>query len=267
MPNKTCNSLVTLLLLSAAACSSPKDIDTAAVGQDVAVVKSDGGVVEGTVASLDDTSVQVTSGPTTRSIPKAQIVDLKVIDPAKPAPLPKAAKFREYTVPEGTPLALRLATSLSSSTARAGDPVEATLTEPVSVGGAEVLPAGSPLKGTVSAVEDSGKVKGLASITVHFTSVAAAGRDDRYDIDARYSETAEPTKGADAAKIGIGAGAGAAIGGLLGGKGGAAKGAVIGGGAGTAVVLGTKGKDVEHPAGARLTVRLRKSLDVRVPVG
>jgi hypothetical protein len=92
-------------------------------------------------------------------------------------------------------------------------------------------------------VEGSGKVKGRASITLHFASVAAAGRDDRYDIDATYSETAEGTKGSDATKIGVGAGAGAAIGGLLGGKSGAA----IGGGTGAAVVLGTRGKEVEHP--------------------
>ncbi|MEQ1728113.1 MAG: hypothetical protein ABL982_07000 [Vicinamibacterales bacterium] len=266
MPNMPRTSLVTVLLLSAVACSSQREIDKVAIGQDVAVVRSDGGVVEGKVASLDDTNVQVTSGPTVRSIPKAQIVDLKVVDPAKPAPLPPAAKFREYTVAEGTPLSLRLATSLNSGTASVGETVEATLVEPVSLGGAEVLPAGSTLTGTIGPVEGSGKVKGLASITVHFTSVAAVGRNDRYDIDATYSETAEPTKGSDAAKIGIGAGAGAAIGGLLGGKGGAAKGAAIGGGAGTAVVLGTKGKEVEHAAGTRLTVRLRQSLDVRVPI-
>jgi len=255
------------VLLSAAACAGQQEVDTVAVGQDVAVVKSDGGVVEGQVASVDDKQVQVTSGPTLRSIPKNQIVDLKVVDQAKPAPLPPAAKFREYTVPEGTPLALRLNTPLNSGTARVADRVEATLAEPVSVGGAEVLPSGSTLTGTVTAAEISGKVKGLASITVHFTRVTAAGREVRSDIDAVYSETAEPTKGADATKIGIGAGAGAAIGGLLGGKGGAAKGAAIGGGAGTAVVLGTKGKEVDHPAGARLTVRLRKELDVRVPIG
>jgi len=46
------------------------------------------------------------------------------------------------------------------------------------------------------------------SITLHFASVAAARRDDRYDIDAKYSETAEGTKGSDATKIGVGAGAG-----------------------------------------------------------
>lgn len=255
------------LLLSASACSGQQEIDKVTVGQDVAVVKADGGVVEGKVTSLDETTVQVATGPTTRSIPKKEVVDVEVVDPARPAPLPPAAKFREYTVAEGTTLSLRLATALDSGAAAVGNPVEAALAEAVLVGGAEVLPAGSPVKGRVAAVQASGKVKGLASITVHFTSVAAAGRDDRYDIDATYAETARATKAEDATKIGIGAGAGAAVGGLLGGKSGAAKGAVIGGGAGTAVVLATEGKQVEHPIGARLSIRLKKSIDVRVPIG
>jgi hypothetical protein len=144
--------------------------------------------------------------------------------------------------------------------------VTATLVEPVSIGGAEVWPAGSALTGTVSAVEGSAKVKGLASISLRFTNLSAAGRDDQYEIDGTYSETANGTKTEDAAKIGIGAGAGAIIGGILGGKGGARKGAVIGGGAGTAVVLGTAGDEVQHAAGATLTAALRSDVDVQVPI-
>jgi len=136
----------------------------------------------------------------------------------------------------------------------------------VSVGGTEVLPAGSSVSGIVTAVKDSGKVKGLASMTVNFTRVSAAGRDDRYDIDASYSETANTSKGADAAKIGVGAGAGAIIGGALGGKSGAAKGGAIGAGAGTGVVLATKGKQVAHAAGTMLKVTLKNSVDVKVPI-
>jgi hypothetical protein len=257
---------VTVLMLFAAACGGQPEVDRVALGQDVALVKADGGVVEGKVTSRDDKTVQVTTGETTKSIPKDEIVAVRVVDEATPADLPPAARFREYTVPAGTMLRLKLATPISSATNRAEDAVEAALAEAVSVGGAEVLPAGSSVKGTVSAVEASAKVKGVASITVRFATVAATGRDDRYDIDATYSEAAEATKGSDAAKIGIGAGAGAAIGGLLGGGSGAATGAAIGGGTGAAVVLTTKGKEVEHPAGAMLTVRLARAVDVRVPI-
>ncbi len=255
------------MVLWTAACNSQPELAKVEVGQDVAVTRVDGGVVEGKVASVDETTVHVTAGTSTKLIPKSQIVDVRVRNEAKPAGLPPAARFREYTVPKGTAVSLRLATAINSGTARIEDGIEATLADAVSVGGAEVLPAGSVVRGTVRAVDASAKVKGLASIAVHFTSLAAAGRSDRYDIDATYAETARATKGRDATKIGIGAGAGAAIGGLLGGKGGAAKGAVIGGGAGTAVVLSTTGEEVEHSVGTRVTVRLEKDVDVRVPIG
>jgi hypothetical protein len=266
MKKLQCDIGVTVLMVFVAACASRPDVDKVPVGQDVAVTKADGGVVEGKVSSRDDKNVRVTTGQTTKSIPKDQIVDVKVVDKTRPPVLPPAAKFREYTVPEGTALSVKLATSINSATSRIEDPVQATLAEAVSVGGAEVLPAGSTVKGTVSAVEASGKVKGVAHIALHFTSVTAAGRDDAYAIDAAYSETARTTKGSDATKIGVGAGAGAAIGGLLGGKSGAAKGAVIGGGAGTAVVLATKGDEIEHPAGALLNVTLNRSIEVKVPI-
>ena len=177
-----------------------------------------------------------------------------------------AATFREYTVPEGTTFAVTLATGINSGTSRAEDAVSATLTNALSIDGVEVLAAGSAVTGIVSAAKESGRVKGLGSITLRFTNVVAAGRGDRYDIDATYSETAAATKKADATKIGIGAGAGAAIGALMGGGSGAAKGAAIGGGAGTALVLATKGKDVVHNAGATLTVTLRNPITVRLPI-
>jgi hypothetical protein len=257
---------VVVVALVVASCAAQPDVDAVAIGDDVAVTRADGGVVEGTVTGRDDASVQVTTGATTKSIPRSEIVDVRAVDETKPTALPPAATFREYTVPEGTKLLLTLTTSVNSGTSRVEDRVEATLAEAVSVGNAEVLPAGSIVTGTVSAVEGSGKVKGLGRITLHFTSVVPAGRDDRTDIDATYSETAAATKSEDATKIGIGAGAGAAIGGLLGGKSGAAKGAAIGGGAGTAVVLTTAGDEVERAAGSRLTVVLRRSVDVRVPI-
>jgi hypothetical protein len=53
---------------------------------------------------------------------------------------------------------------------------------------------------------------------------------------------------------------------LLGGKDGAAKGAAVGGGAGTAVVLSTRGNEIGMAAGAPLSVRLTAPLTVRVPM-
>ena len=257
---------VAALLLCAAACSGTPDVDTFTIGQKVAVTKADGELVEGTVVSRDGRSLQVTTAQATKSVPRDQIVDARSVDATRPTTLPSAATFREYTVPAGTRLSLTLSTGISSTRSQVEDPVQATLARLVTVGGAEVLPAGSTLRGTVAGVEESGRVKGRASIALRFTSVTIVGRAEPSDIDATYSQTARATKGEDAAKIGVGAGAGAIIGALFGGKSGAGAGALVGGGAGTALVLSTKGEETSLPAGAALTVTLRRDAVVRVPV-
>ncbi len=75
---------------------------------------------------------------------------------------------------------------------------------------------------------------------------------------------APATKKKDALTIGIPAAGGAVIGALVDGKKGAAIGSAAGGGAGTAVVLSTRGKDAHISSGATLAVRLSEPLTVRI---
>ena len=173
--------------------------------------------------------------------------------------------YRDVTIPSGTTLPLSLTSSMASDTSAVEDPVTATLTRAVSIDGREVLPAGTRLAGNVTQVDDSGRVKGRAMIAFRFTSLQTGG--ERYTVQtAALTHVAPATKGEDATKIGIGAGAGAVIGGLLGGGDGAAKGAAIGGGAGTGVVLATKGKEMRLAPGADVTSRLTAPVTVRLRV-
>ena len=113
-------------------------------------------------------------------------------------------------------------------------------------------------------VELSGRVKGRARVAYRFTSLRHQGTN--YDVATDpLSHLAPATKGEDAAKIAIGAGAGAAIGAVLGGGDGAAKGAAIGGAAGTGTVLATRGEEVRVGPGAVVTARLTAPLTVQVP--
>ena len=174
--------------------------------------------------------------------------------------------YRDVTIPAGTSLALALTQSVASDTSAVEDAVNAELTRPVTIDGREVLPAGSRLLGVVTHVDDSGRVKGRAMIAFRFTSLRSG--DTQYDVETEpQSYLAAATKGEDATKIGIGAGAGAIIGGIVGGKEGAAKGAAIGGGAGTGVVLATKGREVRLESGANVTTHLTAPLTVRVRRG
>jgi hypothetical protein len=171
--------------------------------------------------------------------------------------------YREVTIPAGTSLPLTLTSSIASDTSVVEDVVSAELTRAITMDGRDVLPAGSRLTGHVTEVDDSGRVKGRAMIAFRFTSLRAGSTQHDVQTEA-LSHLAPATKGEDATKIGIGAGAGAVIGGLLGGKDGAAKGAAIGGGAGTGVVLATKGKEVRLGPGADATTQLTAPLTVRV---
>lgn len=261
-------SLVVLLtaasLTLASGCSKKPDVESVPVGSDVQLTRADGGVVEGKLAERDEKTVKVVTGKTTKTVPKDEIAVVQVVEPDKPAELPPVAKFREYVVPAETELTLTIGTPVSSETAKIEQAVEAALARAVRVDGAEVLPAGSAVRGDVSAVSAAGKVKGRASLSLHFTMLTA--HDERYSISSRWAAEAESTKKEDAKKIGIGAGAGAIIGGILGGKKGAATGAAIGGGAGTAMVLTSEGKPIELGEGAEIKVKLTSDLTVKVPV-
>ena len=254
----------------AAACSGAKEATVAdvPVGADVTLTRQDGGVVEGKLASKNEKEVTVTAGTSTKkvtkTVPREQIVSVQVPTPEKPVTLPPVAKFREYVVPDDAPLKLTLDSAVSSETSKVEDQVEAKLASAIMVDEVEVIPAGSVVRGTVSSVTSAGKVKGRASLGLHFTTIIV--RDERYPINARWSAEAASTKKQDATKIGIGAGAGAIIGGIIGGGKGAATGAAIGGGAGTAMVLTSEGKPIELASGATINTKLTAALEVKVPI-
>ena len=173
--------------------------------------------------------------------------------------------YREVTLPAGTALPLELKTAVASDTSQVEDTVRATLRRAITIGGTQVLPAGTEVVGAVTNAERAGRVKGRATVAFRFTSLDHAG--DRYDIRTEaISRRAEATKGEDATKIAVGAGAGAAVGALLGGGGGAAKGAAIGGAGGTGVVLATRGKEVRLGPGADVNTKLTSPLTIRVKV-
>src|SRR5206468_6871959 len=140
----------------------------------------------------------------------------------------KTLEFREVTIPAGTTLSATLATAVASDSSKVEDPVRATLRTAVSAEGLQALPAGTTLLGNVTSAERSAKVKGRASIAFRFNTVDLPGDGGRQPISsATISHVAATTKKKDATKIGIGAGAGAVIRGIVGGGGGAGQGAAI----------------------------------------
>lgn len=162
-------------------------------------------------------------------------------------------------IPAGQELDVRLQTALDSDTAQVEDRFEATTAVDLIVDGEVAIPAGSSLRGIVTAVDDADRIDRKGRLSLSFDQIVVNGRT--YPIRATLVEALESGGyKEDIGKIGAGAGVGAIIGGILGGAKGALAGILIGGGG---VVAATEGKDVVLPPGSILRVRLDAPLSLR----
>ena len=176
-----------------------------------------------------------------------------------------AGGWRDVTIPAGTRLTVVLDTAIGSDTSRVEEAVHAHLARPLIMRGQTALVAGSRVSGVVTDATRSAKVKGRAHVAVRFDSLTTGGNGERYSIrTAAVGRTAAGTKEKDALEIAAPAAGGAIVGALLGGKQGALIGTAVGGGAGTAVVLSTRGKEIRLGKGAVLTLRLTQPVTVRI---
>jgi hypothetical protein len=178
--------------------------------------------------------------------------------PAKAVFMPSRAKI---VIPSGTVLKVSLIDALDSDTSSPGDRFLASLAESVVVNGATLLPKGTKVRGRVIDADGSGRVKGRAAIRLALTDIMH-GDSMVAIMTETFAATADSTQTRDAEIIAGGAGVGAVIGAITGGKTGAGIGAVTGGGAGTGVVLATKGKEIHYGPETRLNFTLTNSVEL-----
>ena len=173
--------------------------------------------------------------------------------PTPQRPAAQAAPVQSVLeVPVGTEMDVRLTGSLDSGTAEVEDRFEGTTLVDVHVGGRVAIPAGSVVRGVVTAVERATRTNRTARMTVSFDQVTINGQ--AHPIRGTVTEAIQGSgmKG-EIGRVGAGAGAGAIIGGLLGGM----KGALVGVAIGSAGTLAaTEGKEIRLPQGTVLRVRL-----------
>src|SRR5213083_2828396 len=105
--------IATVVTAFTMACSQQPDVEKLPVGTDVQLTRKDGVVVSGKLAERDAERVKVSTGHSTKTVPRADVADVKVVEPGKTAALPAIAKFREYSVPAGTTLHLKMQTTVS----------------------------------------------------------------------------------------------------------------------------------------------------------
>jgi hypothetical protein len=241
-------------------CQGSPDLEELPAGTNVTIETQDGRLVTGKLAAVEPETVLLTQqqGEGQIRVTRANIVEVQA--PAEEADSPSV---RQLTVPAGSTMTVSLETAIGSDTSQAEDAVRATLASPLVVDGITVAPRGSVLLGVVTGARESGRVRGRAEVGMRFDRLQTSAVT--YDIRTRpLYYIAEATKGEDAAKIGIGAAAGAVIGGIAGGGQGAAVGSAIGAGGGTAVVLATRGEEIRVGSGTELRIALTEPLSVTV---
>jgi len=167
----------------------------------------------------------------------------------------------KVVVPEGTQIVIRLEQRISTSKNTSGETYQAVLAKPIEVDNKVLAPVGSEVIGELTQVEESGRIKGRARLTMTLKSLALGG--EKYTLDTRpLTIEAAGSEKKDAQVIAGTAALGAIIGAIAGGGKGAAIGAGAGAGAGTGAVLYMKGSEVKFDPECRFAFRLASPLEL-----
>lgn len=204
--------------------------------------------------------------------------------------------------PAGMTMNISLSTGISTTVAKAGDTIQASLSQPLVLGDS-TIPAGSVLEGTITDASAGKMLERSGSLGIKFNRirtpdgvetpitahiVGGIGKYANNGKDEIHGETWKSKVGQGVIRTGVGAGAGAALGtavgaiagGMAGGPflgahmaaagagAGAWSGAAIGGTVGLAdSVLLRKGKDVNVPAGTAMELQLDQAVSFTGPGG
>ena len=187
--------------------------------------------------------------------------------PPPPAPAAPAAAVPEpphtITIAAGALISVRLGDALSSRRNKPGDVFSATLDQPLIVDGFVIAERGARAEGRIAEVDEAGRVKGLARLSIELTSLSTSD-GQKVPIRTAQFEKTGPTesRGEDAAKIGVGAVLGTIIGAAAGGGKGAAIGAAAGGAAGTGTAVATRRKPAELPVETHVSFKLDQPVTI-----
>jgi len=183
------------------------------------------------------------------------IANAQTTKPRLRRPPPRTSTVTPPIVPVGTNLKIRLNETLSSKDSRAGDKFTAVAIDPVRFNEATV-------HGHIRSILKSGKVQGRTTMNLSFDSIDLPGDPPKHGVLHGYVTRVYGTKASTdqeggvksegrgnqtLKRSGIGATAGAIIGGIAGGGKGAAIGLILGGagGAGSLAINGSKELRIE----------------------
>jgi len=166
------------------------------------------------------------------------------------------------TIPAGTVICVRTIDGIDSTQNQVGDRFQASLEEPLMVGGDVVVPKDAYVYGRLVESKESGTFTGRSELQLELTGIAVNGQEVPV-VTGEYELTGK-SRGESTAKRTVG---GAAVGSIIGALAGGGRGAAIGAGVGAGVGAGseiiTKGDQVKVPSETLLDFTLQQ--DVSVP--
>jgi hypothetical protein len=184
------------------------------------------------------------------------------------SPIPSQGQTKEathtFTVPEWTSLKIRLETTLTSKYSQLGDPFTATVVDKGPYEGAQV-------SGTVSSIQQSGRIKGNTTMMLRFTRLKMpdgrrarinaeivrlyhAPSGESVDVEGAIESSGRGKKSAE--HTAIGAGAGALFGAIFGGGKGAGIGSIIGGAGGLGTTAFRGRQEITLERGLEMLIRI-----------
>ncbi len=223
-----------------------------------------------TLAPADSSATMRDAPATPPAAPPAVANQTTTPPPSRPAverPRPPAAPTT-LTLAAGSHFDMAASDTITSRTAKAGDAFSARIVEDVrNAAGKVVIPAGSSVSGTITAVKPAPNPSTPGTLTLAVSSVTIRGTNYPLEATIDSLETVHKGRGittGDAAKVGAGAVAGAIAGRVIGGnKRGTIIGGIVGGAVGARVAQTSKDSDIVLPAGAHIIVTVTKPLTVK----
>ncbi len=162
-------------------------------------------------------------------------------------------QLHRMSLPTGSPVYVRLISSISSKHLAPGAPFEASLDAPLEVNGVLIAERGAKVEGRIS--ESDAKVAGQSRLAIQLTRIMTS---DGKTLDIQTNTiamTGGTSYGKKAAKVATMAGVGAAIGGLAGGRG-LVIGSVMGATAGVRLAMNSRAKATTVASETRLEFHL-----------
>ena len=181
---------------------------------------------------------------------------------APPPPPPPQPTTKHFTLPAGTEVYIRTIDAIDTESSHPNQTFRASLDKDIVADNQTVFPRRSDVFLKVIEVQSAGKLKGQSELKVQLDRLFLG--KDSYTVTSNTFEQTGASEGKKAARnVGIGAAAGAVLGGILGGGKGAVIGAGAGGGGGAVL---SKGEQVKIASETQLMFKLENPLDVTVTI-